>query len=92
MKFIFLDDDGNITPDEMNRGLNLSTIRYLPSLTNYQCCRIMDPIIGKINLAITFNYNKGMAKFVVNGCEIHSLVRFNQAEKEILKIFFRKYA
>lgn len=93
MRFIFLDDDGNATPDEMIRGFNLSTIQYLPPLmSKYNCCRIIDPIIGHINLAVSLNCNKGIAKFVVNNCEIHSLVRFNQVEKETIKIFFEKYA
>lgn len=91
MKFIFLDEDGNVTPDEMKRVLNLSAIRYLPPLSRYHCCRIIDPIIGHINLAVSLNYNKGMAKFAVNNCEIHSLVRFSQAERETIKNFFKKY-
>ena len=91
MRFIFLDDDGNSTSNEMKLALNLSAIRYLPPLSEYNCCRITDPIIGHINLAVSLNYNKGMAKFAVNNCEIHSLVRFSQVEREMIKNFFEKY-
>lgn len=92
MRFIFLNDDGNKTPDEMIRVLNLSTIQYLPPLTSkYNCCRIIDPVIGHINLAVSLNYNKVIAKFVVNNYEIHSLVKLNQTEKETIKNFFKRY-
>lgn len=91
MKFIFLDNDGNVTHNEMNLALNLSAIRHLPPLSEYLCCKIIDPIIGHINLAISLNYNKVIAKFVVNNYEIHSLVKFNKTEEKIIKKFFKKY-
>lgn len=91
MRFIFLDHNGDVTSDEMIRGINIDKASYLPPLSEHRCCSLYDPILGEIKLAVTLNYGKGISKFVVNGCEIHSIVRFNAREKIELQKFFRKY-
>lgn len=92
MKFIFLDRNGNTTSEEMIRDINIEDGIYLSPLSEYRCCSLFDPILGEIKLAVTLNYGKGVSKFVVNDCEIHSVVRFSIREKNELQKFFRKYA
>lgn len=91
MKFIFLNHNGETTPNKLDKSVDLSKLQYLQATAGCHCCRIADPILGKINFAIKLNYVSGIAKFVVNNYEIHSLVKFNQAEKNKIKNFFRKY-
>lgn len=91
MKLILLDDNENKTPNKIDWSLDLTALKYISPLSNYLYCKISDPIVGNIDLAIFLNCRAGKAKFVVNNYEIHSLVRFNEIEEKILKKFFQKY-
>lgn len=91
MRFIFLDRNGDITSEEMIKSVNIDEAVYLSPLSEYRCCSLYDPILGEIKLAVTLNYGKGVSKFVVNNCEIHSIVRFSVREKNQLQKFFQKY-
>lgn len=91
MKLILLDDNENKTPNKIDWSLDLTALKYISPLSNYLYCKISDPIVGNIDLAISLNCRAGKAKFVVNSCEIHSLVKFNETEEKSIKNFFQKY-
>lgn len=90
MRFIFLDDDGVPTENEMRKSIDFKNLSYLTSLSKYRCCKLHDSLLNEVVLAINLNNNGGISKFVINGEEIHSKVRLNEHEKQEIEKFLKK--